>query len=115
MKLLAAGLYLCAGLLILWALALTGYRAIREHRRLATALNIIDEIAADKSIPESEKTARAEAVLSPRMTCARVPYTLEWIECLILRDALKDLRGPALLTGIGATLGTAASVLSLWA
>jgi hypothetical protein len=57
--------------------------------------------------------ARA-VILPPTTTVLFVEYGLEWVRRHILRDALDDLRGPALVASVGVVLATVAGVWGLW-
>lgn len=114
MRWFVAVLYIAAVVLLLAALVRAGVRVLREHRRLAEKLDEIDRIIHDKSLSTAEQTEMTRAILEPQFTWGRVTYTYEWIQRLILRDALAELRGPAALTVLGVISGTTASVLSLW-
>jgi hypothetical protein len=85
-------------------------RAVREYRRLANTLDRIDGIIHDAAIREEDKMPAAEQVLTPRFNLGRMAYTYEWVQRLILEDALAELRGPAVLGLVGVALGTAGGV-----
>lgn len=109
-----AVLYLAAGLFLLGALTAAARRVSKEHRQLVADLDEIDSINGDKSLSDDEQAERRRQVREPRFNYGRLMYTYEWIQRLILHDARKELRGPAVLTVLGVVSGTAASILSLW-
>jgi hypothetical protein len=54
------------------------------------------------------------AVREPRFNYGRLTYTYEWVQRMILDQAMSDLRGPAWLGGVGVLLGAAAGAWSFW-
>jgi len=102
------------GALPMLGLFIGGRRVVVEHRRLADALDKIDRIINDDTIPDQEKSALQLRILKPAFNWGRVTYTYEWIRREILGNALADLRGPALVAATGVLCGAVASVWSLW-
>lgn len=102
------------GVLPLIGIGLGARRVIVDFRELGRKLDEVEQIMKDPRVPEDVKMARAKKVLQPEFTWARLTYTYEWIRYLVLRNAVTDLRGAAVSTGLGVVCGTIASVWSLW-
>jgi hypothetical protein len=86
----------------------------RQHAALDTDLHEIARVA-EVSGDDNEAASRAMyAVRQPTHTYAMELYTPELVERAILRSALDDLKGPALVAGIGVISATTGSLLSLW-
>jgi hypothetical protein len=88
MRWFVSGLYVLAGLLLIGAIVLAGRRVAREHHKLAAALDEVDRLNGDETLSDEEREQRKKSILVPQFTWGRVTYTYEWIQRLILRDAL---------------------------
>ena len=109
MRAIAIVLTLLGGLLPLIGLLLAWLRARRAFTPLDADLRRITELVS-RNTPADE----IAAVREPQFMNGELPYTPELVERAILRSALEDLRGPALLAAAGVVLATAGSVLSLY-
>ncbi|MCX5407226.1 hypothetical protein OHA37_25580 [Streptomyces sp. NBC_00335] len=100
------------------AAVLWGWRSTRrEYKRLVSDLDAIDAVihAPEGTYPDMTAQSDAmKAIRAPHFTYGRTMYTYEWIQRLILEQAMSELRGPAWLAGAGIAFGTAASVWSTW-
>ncbi|RSM75543.1 hypothetical protein DMH04_38120 [Kibdelosporangium aridum] len=114
MEWIVAVMAVLGGILPLVALYLASSRVRNELARLTAALDKIDDYIADTSMSEQEKQDAIQGTLEPKFNWGRVTYTYEWIQRLILQNALADLRGPVLLTAVGVFFATTASVWSIW-
>ncbi|WP_326616871.1 hypothetical protein OHA57_14765 [Streptomyces anulatus] len=94
------------------AAVIWGWRSTRrEHGQLVADLDAIDGVGA--APPEGFPNGKSDAmyaIRSPKSNVGRATYTYEWVQRLILEQALADLRGPAWLAGAGIPVGTIASV-----
>ncbi|MEU3918869.1 hypothetical protein [Streptomyces sp. NPDC029004] len=93
-----------------------GWRATRrEYKQLVADLDAIDAVinAPPETYPDGQSEAMY-AIRRPRFNYGRSTYTYEWVERLILEQALSELRGPAWVAGAGLVFGTVASVWSTW-
>jgi hypothetical protein len=117
MKLALAFCVALGGTLPLIALA-WGWRATRrEYRKLVADLDAIDTIIQAPPNTYANAQAQANAMNAIRVPAAnngRVIYTFEWMQRLILKQALSDLTGPAWLAFAGVVIGTVAGVWSMW-
>lgn len=117
MKSVAAIFAVLGGVLPVTAL-LWGWRATRrEYARLVSDLDAIDVVIEAPEGAYPSMTDRSEAmyaIRAPKFNVGRTTYTYEWMQRLILQQAMSELRGPAWLAGAGIACGTVASVWSLW-
>ncbi|MEU0299701.1 hypothetical protein ABZ252_09575 [Streptomyces sp. NPDC006175] len=93
-----------------------GWRSTRrEYRKLVADLDAIDGVinAPPENYPNGQSAAMY-AIRTPKFNFGRTTYTYEWVQRLILEQAMADLRGPAWLAGAGVLAGTVASVWSTW-
>ena len=111
---ICAALSVLGGVLPLGALGVGARRLVRAHRKLAGQLVDIERIQAEDSLSPAERRTRTAAILQPLSTVGYVLYTREWTREAIMRNAVEDLRGPALWGAAGVVCGTIASVWSLW-
>jgi hypothetical protein len=93
---------------IFWARTVTR----REFRALDSDLTRLQAIAEAHPVP-SESTPLMYAVRQPSANMTTATYVTEEVQRAILASALKDLRGPAVLAGVGALAGMAGSLLAL--
>lgn len=114
MKVFIAILSLVGGVLPLLGVGFGARRVIADYRDLGRKLDQVEQIMKDSAIPSTERNARAAEILTPEFTWGRLTYTYEWIRYLILRNAVGDLRGPAIATSVGIVCGTVASVWALF-
>ncbi|MFD8060479.1 hypothetical protein ACFXA0_30070 [Streptomyces cyaneofuscatus] len=115
MKWIVTVLAVLGGLLPI-AAVIWGWRSTRrEYRQLVADLDAIDGVinAPPDSFPNGQSQAM-DAIRRPKFNVGRATYTYEWVQRLILEQALADLRGPAWLAGTGILVGTVASVWSTW-
>ncbi len=98
----AGGVLPIVGILTAWA------RTRRTLRALDADLTEIDRLSA-----AGADTAAINAVRPSTTTWTHASYQHEHTERAILTSARDDLRGPAILAGIGALCGMAGSLLSL--
>ncbi|MFD2092624.1 hypothetical protein [Blastococcus deserti] len=95
---------------LIWA-----WRAgFRQHAALDTDLRQIARLAQASGDDNEAATRAMYAVRQPTHTYAMELYTPELVERAILRSALDDLKGPALVAVIGVISATIGSLLSLW-
>ena len=114
MKVFITILSLLGGILPLLGVGFGARRVIADYRDLGRKLDQVEQIMKDPAIPDTERSSRAKEVLAPEFTWGRLTYTYEWIRYLILRNAVGDLRGPAIATVVGIVCGTVASVWALF-
>lgn len=111
---LALVLTLLGGVLPIAGLVWAAKRAGGRHEELDRDLTEIARIAAAGGDDNNVTTRAMHAVRQPTHTFAMELYTPELIERAILRSALDDLKGPALLAASGVMFATVGSLLSLW-
>lgn len=95
---------------VIWAWMSGG----RAHADLHRDLAVIGRIASAGGDDNAAVTRAMHAVRQPTHTYAMALYTPELVERAILRSALDELKGPALVAGIGVIFATVGSLLSLW-
>ncbi|MDI5971482.1 hypothetical protein POF50_019450 [Streptomyces sp. SL13] len=117
MKVFLSVLIALGGVLPLSA-AFWGWRlASREFGRLAHDLDAIDVIIETPDDAFASWKERAEAMYAirqPKFNVGRLTYTYEWVQRMILEQALNDLKGPAWLGTAGIAIGTIGGVWALW-
>jgi hypothetical protein len=108
---LAVVLTVLGGLLPVGALIWAALVTRREFRTLDDDLTRIQAIATEHGENPSKASPLMYAVRYPSGNYTTATYMTEEVQRAILRSALSDLRGPALLAGVGALAGMAGSLL----
>ncbi|MBP0460837.1 hypothetical protein [Streptomyces montanisoli] len=118
MKIILAVCTALGGALPLVALVWGWLLTRRDFRKLVADLDAIDAVihAPDTDYPgPGGKSAAMEEIRTPEANWGRITYTFEWVQRMILKQALEDLTGPAWLALVGLIVGTTAGVWSIWA
>lgn len=113
MRSLVIILTLLGGVLPLAALVWAWKTGTRQHAALDRDLREIALVAETSGGDNEAATRGMYAVRQPTHTYAMELYTPELAERAILRSALDDLKGPALVAGVGVICATIGSLLSL--
>ncbi|MEV1006933.1 hypothetical protein [Streptomyces sp. NPDC049881] len=92
-----------------------GWLSIRkDYHALVRDLDAIDEVINAPLGTHENPAESMYAIRRPAANAGRVVYTFEWIQRMILHQAMADLRWPAWIAGAGVIFGTVASIWSLW-
>lgn len=115
MRMLVAVLYCVGGALPVLGVLMARHSIRRQASRLDDRSQRRRELAEEFSERPGEELQSALARQGlPRWTFDDFDSMPEFLEAAILRHALSDLRGPALITLAGVVSGTVASVWSLY-